>query len=131
LPRRDPAEGNKVVFDLADAPEWQWLIGQDSPVRWRKAQANPVRKVGAAITQELRSRRPHHADAGQGWSLGEGICARPLADCGKPGLPAAAETHDLPGHDPAVKRANLMDLMQTVRPNEASRAGRAARRLGR
>ena len=72
--RRDPqvvgkVPGGKVVFDLAEAPDWQWLIGQDSPVTWRKSQANGVRKVGAAIVSELRSRRPHHSDAGNGWSL--------------------------------------------------------------
>ncbi len=72
--RRDPqvvgkVPGGKVVFDLAEAPDWQWLIGQDSPVTWRKSEANPVRKVGTAIVSELRSRRPHHSDAGNGWSL--------------------------------------------------------------
>jgi hypothetical protein len=69
--QRDPQAGNKVVFDLADAPEWQWAIGQDSPrpVTWRKSQANPVRKVGGIIADELRASRPHHIDAGHGWSL--------------------------------------------------------------
>jgi len=67
--RRDPQEDNKVVFELVDAPEWQWLIGHDSPVTWHKAQANPVRKVGALIVGDLQSRRPHHAAAGHGWSL--------------------------------------------------------------
>ena len=67
--RRDPAADNKVVFDLVEAPEWQWLIGQDSPVTWRKSQANPVRKVGTVITSELRARQPHHSGADHGWSL--------------------------------------------------------------
>jgi hypothetical protein len=67
--RRDPAAGDKVVFDLVEASEWQWLVGQDSPVTWRKSQANPVRKVGTVITSELRARQPHHAGASRGWSL--------------------------------------------------------------
>jgi hypothetical protein len=72
--RRDPqfvgkVPGGKVVFTLAEAPDWQWLIGQPSPVTWSKSQANPVRKVGAALVSELRSRRPHHIDAEHGWSL--------------------------------------------------------------
>jgi hypothetical protein len=72
--RRDPqvvgkVPGGKVVFELAEAPDWQWLIGQGSPVTWRKSQANPVRKVGGVLVSELRSRRPHHIDAGHGWSL--------------------------------------------------------------
>jgi hypothetical protein len=69
--RRDTGAGNKVVFDLADAPAWQWLVGQESPrpITWRKSQVNPVRKVGGVITDELRARRPHHIDAGHGWSL--------------------------------------------------------------
>jgi hypothetical protein len=69
--RRDTGAGNKVVFDLADAPAWQWLVGQESPrpITWRKSQVNPVRKVGGVIADELRARRPHHIDAGHGWSL--------------------------------------------------------------
>ena len=69
--RRDPDADDKVVFDLADAPGWQWLTGQDSPrpVTWRKSQANPVRRVPGVIADELRARRPHHVDAGHGWSL--------------------------------------------------------------
>ena len=66
---RDPATNGKVVFDLAPADEWQWLVGQDSPVTWYKGQANPVRKLGTVITTALRARRPHHIDAGHGWSL--------------------------------------------------------------
>jgi len=67
--RHDPAAGGKVVFDLAPAPEWQWLVGQPSPVTWTRAQANPVRKVGRVIADSLNSGRPHHIDAGHGWSL--------------------------------------------------------------
>jgi hypothetical protein len=67
--KRDLQVDDKVVFDLVDAPEWQWLLGQDSPVTWHKSQANPVRKVGTLIVGELQSRRPHHAAAGHGWSL--------------------------------------------------------------
>ena len=59
----------EVVFDLAPAPEWQWLAGQPRPVRWTRAQANPVRKIGRLITESLHSGRPHHIDAGHGWSL--------------------------------------------------------------
>lgn len=67
--QRDPQNGGKVVFDLAEAAEWQWLTGQDSPVAWHKGQANPVRKIGTQIVSELRARRPHHIDAGHGWTL--------------------------------------------------------------
>lgn len=67
--RRDPAADDKVVFDLAPAPEWQWLVGQPSPVTWTRAQANPVRKIGRLIAESLHSGRPHHIDAGHGWSL--------------------------------------------------------------
>lgn len=72
--RRDPnvvgkVPGGKVIFDLVPAPDWQWLVGQDSPVTWHKSQANPWRKVGTAIVAELRARRPRHDDAGHGWSL--------------------------------------------------------------
>jgi hypothetical protein len=72
--RRDPqvvgkVAGGKVVFDLAEAPDWQWLIGQASPVTWHRAEANPVRKVGTVFVSELLSRRPAHTDAGHGWSL--------------------------------------------------------------
>jgi hypothetical protein len=67
--RRDPTAGDKVIFDLASAPEWQWLVGQPSPVTWTKAQANPVRKVPRVITESLNNGRPHHIDAGHGWSL--------------------------------------------------------------
>lgn len=88
--QRDPqvvgkVPGGKVVFDLAEAADWQWLIGQDSPVTWRKSQANPVRKVGGLIASELRSRCPHHIGAGHGWSLdvdpdGNGATVRGPAD---------------------------------------------------
>ncbi|MET7394279.1 hypothetical protein ABZS66_12375 [Dactylosporangium sp. NPDC005572] len=67
--RRDPNANSKVVFGLAPAGEWQWLVGQPSPVTWHKAQANPVRKLGTLMVGELRARRPHHSDAGHGWSL--------------------------------------------------------------
>ena len=67
--QRDPDADNKVVFDLAPAVEWQWLVGQDSPVTWHRGQANPVRKLGTLMTGELRRRRPHHIGAGHGWSL--------------------------------------------------------------
>jgi hypothetical protein len=67
--RRDPANDNKVVFRLGAAPQWQWLVGQDSPVTWGKGQANPVRKVGGVFVTQLRSRQPHHTDAGHGWTL--------------------------------------------------------------
>ncbi len=67
--RRDPAAGGKVVFDLAPAPDWQWLVGQPSPVTWTRAQANPVRKVGRVIADSLNRGRPHYIDAGHGWSL--------------------------------------------------------------
>jgi hypothetical protein len=67
--RRDPEAGNEVVFDLAEAPEWQWVIGQDSPVTWRRTQANPVRKVGGVLVDKLRSQRPGRDQAAHGWSL--------------------------------------------------------------
>lgn len=67
--QRDPAAGDKVVFDLLPAPEWQWLVGQPSLVTWTRAQANPVRKVGRLIAESLNNGRPHHIDAGHGWSL--------------------------------------------------------------
>ena len=64
----------EVVFDLAPAPEWQWLAEQpsavtSSAVTWTRAQANQVRKIGRLITESLHSGRPHHIDAGHGWSL--------------------------------------------------------------
>ncbi len=67
--RRDQEAGHKVVLDLAEAPEWQWAIGQDSPVTWHRSQTNPVRKVGGVLVDELRSRRPGYSQAGHGWSL--------------------------------------------------------------
>src|SRR4051812_38781911 len=67
--RRDPEAGDKVVFDLAPAADWQGLVGQDSPITWQRGQANPVRKVGTLQTSELRATRPHHLDVGHGWSL--------------------------------------------------------------
>jgi hypothetical protein len=63
------AENGKVVFRLAPAASWQWLIGQDSPVSWSKGQANPVRKVGGILVDQLRARQPHRIDAGHGWTL--------------------------------------------------------------
>lgn len=66
---RDPNAANKVVLDLDPAGEWQWLVGQDSPVTWARGQANPVRKVEAGILSSLNDQRPVHLDAGQGWSL--------------------------------------------------------------
>jgi hypothetical protein len=64
----------EVVFDLAPAPEWQWLAEQpsavtSSAVTWTRAQANQVRKIGRLITESLHSGRPHHIDAGHSWSL--------------------------------------------------------------
>lgn len=67
--RWERAANGKVVFNLAPAPEWQWLVGQDSPVTWRRGQANPVRKVGGVLVDQLRSGQPHHVDAGHGWVL--------------------------------------------------------------
>jgi hypothetical protein len=66
---RDQASSNKVVFDLKSSSEWQWVIGQDSPVTWTKGQANPVRKLGTVHVTALRTNQPIHQDAGQGWSL--------------------------------------------------------------
>lgn len=68
---RDPDADNKVVFTLADAPEWQFLVGEAAPeaVTWTKGQANPVRKVPAATAAELAARRPARIEAGHGWSL--------------------------------------------------------------
>jgi hypothetical protein len=50
---------------------WQWLTGQGSPrpITWRTSRASPVRKVPGVIASQLRARRPHHTDAGHGWSL--------------------------------------------------------------
>lgn len=67
--QRDPSNSNKVVFDLQPSGEWQWVIGQESPVTWTRGQANPVRKLGTVHTTALRANRPIHLDAGQGWSL--------------------------------------------------------------
>lgn len=49
--------------------DWQWLIGQEIPVTWSKTMGNPVRKIGDVIISQLRSRRPRHVEASQGWSL--------------------------------------------------------------
>ncbi len=67
--RRDADVDGKVVFDLAEAAGWQHLTGQDSPITWRKSQANPVRKVRGVIRDQLRAGLPTHEDAGHGWSL--------------------------------------------------------------
>ncbi|MDT7784377.1 MAG: hypothetical protein QOF58_2796 [Pseudonocardiales bacterium] len=66
---RDPDHNDKVVFQLTEAPHWQWLVGQESPVTWERGQANPVRKVGGIITNELRSRQPYRIDGSHGWAL--------------------------------------------------------------
>jgi hypothetical protein len=63
------AANGKVVFQLAHAPDWQWLIGQPSPITWTRGQANPVRKVGTAIIAALRAGQPRHIEAGHGWTL--------------------------------------------------------------
>ena len=57
------ADNGKVVFQLAHAPAWQWLIGQPSPITWSRGQANPVRKVGTAIIAALRAGQPQHIEA--------------------------------------------------------------------
>jgi hypothetical protein len=67
--RRDPEVGNKVVFDLAEAPEWEWAVGQASPVTWHRHQSKPVRKVAGLLVDELRSRRSGGHQAGHGWSM--------------------------------------------------------------
>jgi hypothetical protein len=67
--RRDPDVNNSVIFDLVEAPAWQWLIGQNSPITWHGGRTNPVRKLGGIHVDVLRERRPHRIDAGHGWSL--------------------------------------------------------------
>lgn len=66
--RRDPAAGDKVVFDLVEDPEWRWLVGRGSPVTWSRGQANPVRRIDAATGGQLRAQRPTRQDT-SGWSL--------------------------------------------------------------
>lgn len=62
-------DDHRVIFDLAPAPDWDWLTGQESPVQWSRGQANPVRKVGSTIVSALRARRPQRVAGGHGWSL--------------------------------------------------------------
>jgi hypothetical protein len=69
---RDPANGDKVVFQLAPAARWQFLIGRDSPVTWIRGQANPVRKLGTVLITELRRGEPQHIEVAHGWSLDVG-----------------------------------------------------------
>lgn len=66
---RDPGHHDKVVFQLTEAPHWQWLVGQDSPITWDRGQANPVRKVGGVIVNGLRDRQPYRIDGSHGWAL--------------------------------------------------------------
>lgn len=66
---RDPDHNDKVVFQLAEAPHWQWLVGQESPVTWARGQANPVRKIAGVTVNELRSRQPYRIDGSHGWAL--------------------------------------------------------------
>lgn len=66
---RDASQHQKVCFKLVAAPHWDWLIGQESPVTWRRGQANPVRKVGGVIVGVLRDRQPYRIDGSHGWAL--------------------------------------------------------------
>ena len=105
---RDPANDNKVVFQLAPSPQWQWLVGQPSPITWHKGQANPVRKVGGVFVTELRKRQPHHTDAGHGWALEVSPDGRTATVRGPAGLtvtamPAGAVTLALADTDQPVR----------------------------
>lgn len=68
---RDPDAGGKVVFDLADDPGWQFLVGEPAPevATWSRGQANPVRKVDAATAAALADRRPARTTGEHGWVL--------------------------------------------------------------
>lgn len=87
------AENGKIVFRLAPAAAWQWLVGQDSPVTWSRGQANPVRKVGTAVIAQLTAGRPQHSDAGHGWTLDVSPDGRSATLRG-PGALAVTAVHD-------------------------------------
>lgn len=86
-------ENGKVVFRLAPAASWQWLVGKASPVTWSRGQANPVRKVGTATIAELKAGRPQHSDAGHGWTLEVSPDGRTATMRG-PGALAVTAVHD-------------------------------------
>lgn len=65
---RDP-DNQKACLQLINAPHWDWLVGQESPVTWHRGQANPVRKVGGVTVSALRERQPYRIDGSHGWAL--------------------------------------------------------------
>ena len=64
----DPDAEDQVVLDLVPNPDWQWLVGQDSPTYWTRSQTRRVRRLGGLGLDELRKQWPLHTTSSD-WDL--------------------------------------------------------------
>lgn len=49
-------DAGKAVFSVAPAPEFEYLVGQESPAVWTPGQANPVKLLETATMQQKASK---------------------------------------------------------------------------
>jgi hypothetical protein len=42
------ADGGRIRFDLRESDQYSWLVGEESPVKWKKGQSNPVMYLDTA-----------------------------------------------------------------------------------
>ncbi|MET8204179.1 hypothetical protein [Micromonospora taraxaci] len=66
----EPVDGGRIRFDLRESDEYSWLVGGESPVKWKQGQSNPVvyldtddvgeKPPSGAVAQAVRPRRGVH-----------------------------------------------------------------------
>ncbi|MDG4779848.1 hypothetical protein O7614_09355 [Micromonospora sp. WMMD961] len=66
----EPVDGGRIRFDLRESDEYSWLVGGESPVKWKQGQSNPVvylntddvseKAPSGSVAQVVRPRRGVH-----------------------------------------------------------------------
>ena len=52
----DGPDAGKAVFSVAPAPDFEYLVGQESPAVWTRGQANPIKLLETATMQQKASK---------------------------------------------------------------------------